>query len=514
MAESDSLDAESGFEDQEQSDREASVVRFVARFVDKVCTEGGVTEEHIKSLHQMIPGVVAMHVEMLDAGIKTDAYHKTEFIPVEYTEVRQIKSSFKKLMRACVPSSPAAEQEQSFFRAIENSEWLNQLETLLQVAGAIVDLIDLLGASVMLLLEDGWDFTAQVTSIAQLCLDPYYRTIEGFRVLIEKEWLAFGHRFNHRSNLLQGSQASGFAPIFLQFLDAVHQIQRQFPLSFEFNEYYLRFLAYHYVSARFRTFLSDSELERAELGIMTEEDKRGSLSRHHKGLEASQDDDIYPGGGRVSSPGSSGHLGTSVFDYIEKHSGRHSSFYNFLYVGDRISDSAVLRPVKELSALQLWSYLIGEELRHGPSYDPEVRSLDRQQEEEAEAADGTTTTSQRRIADTFTAQLEELRHLELELGHLPQKWNVHWDKLELPPPEQLTRQVSMTTQMVRHHGRSVHKRSTIEILIRGKTSSSAGGGGDTPQGCYSHPHRFEKYNYTTPSYCDHCSSLLWGPLKC
>lgn len=41
-------------------------------------------------------------------------------------------------------------------------------------------------------------------------------------------------------------------------------------------------------------------------------------------------------------------------------------------------------------------------------------------------------------ADTFTAQLEELRHLELELGHLPQKWNVHWDKLELPPPEQLT----------------------------------------------------------------------------
>lgn len=53
--------------------------------------------------------------------------------------------------------------------------------------------------------------------------------------------------------------------------------------------------------------------------------------------------------------------------------------------------------MKELSALQLWSYLIGEELRHGPSYDPEVRSLDRQQEEEAEAADGTTTTSQRRI---------------------------------------------------------------------------------------------------------------------
>ena len=50
----------------------------------------------------------------------------------------------------------------------------------------------------------------------------YFRTIDGFMVLVEKEWLSFGHRFHDRH--YRGTMPNNRAPIFLQFLDCVWQV--------------------------------------------------------------------------------------------------------------------------------------------------------------------------------------------------------------------------------------------------------------------------------------------------
>lgn len=55
-----SYDTESGFEDAETCDVAGAVVRFINRFVDKVCTESGVTSDHLKGLHVMVPGMAIL----------------------------------------------------------------------------------------------------------------------------------------------------------------------------------------------------------------------------------------------------------------------------------------------------------------------------------------------------------------------------------------------------------------------------------------------------------------------
>ena len=61
--------------------------------------------------------------------------------------------------------------------------------------------------NVVLTEEDTRDLTPVITCLAQLLMDPHARTIEGFQCLVEREWVAMGHRFKDRLGLVYGSMA-------------------------------------------------------------------------------------------------------------------------------------------------------------------------------------------------------------------------------------------------------------------------------------------------------------------
>lgn len=57
-------------------------------------------------------------------GGKQDSFQQWEVVPIEVCDVRQVKNSFKKLMKACVPSSSTSDPNMSFQRCLEDSEWM------------------------------------------------------------------------------------------------------------------------------------------------------------------------------------------------------------------------------------------------------------------------------------------------------------------------------------------------------------------------------------------------------
>lgn len=50
--------------------------------------------------------------------------------------------------------------------------------------------------------EEGRDLSCVVSSLAQLMMDPYFRSVPGFQCLLQKEWVAMGHPFTSRHRLV------------------------------------------------------------------------------------------------------------------------------------------------------------------------------------------------------------------------------------------------------------------------------------------------------------------------
>ncbi|CAF1028257.1 unnamed protein product, partial [Didymodactylos carnosus] len=146
---------------------------------------------------------------------------------------------------------------------LESTRWLHNISLLLAAASFVATTIDKQARPVLVHCSDGWDRTPQITALAQIMLDPYYRTIEGFQTLIQREWIAFGHKFADRCGHGVGAtDPNERSPVFLQWLDCVYQLQAQNSVSFEFNEMFLLKLASHTYTCLHGTFLCNTDFER------------------------------------------------------------------------------------------------------------------------------------------------------------------------------------------------------------------------------------------------------------
>ena len=69
----------------------------------------------------------------------------------------------------------------SFLSGLEASGWLRHIRCTLEAAQFVAASVES-GTTVLVHCSDGWDRTSQTCGLAELLLDPYYRTLHGFQV--------------------------------------------------------------------------------------------------------------------------------------------------------------------------------------------------------------------------------------------------------------------------------------------------------------------------------------------
>ncbi|XP_059484789.1 myotubularin-related protein 6 isoform X1 [Neocloeon triangulifer] len=209
------------------------------------------------------PKINAMANRAAGKGYENENFYeniKFQFIGIENIHI--MRSSLQKLLEACELKGPSMN---NFLGGIEASGWLRHIKAVLDTSLFIVQAVQE-GVSVVVHCSDGWDRTAQVCSLASLFLDPFHRTLQGFQALIEREWLAFGHKFVDRCGFLAGDHKE-VSPIFTQFLECVWQLTNQYPLTFQFNERFLLALHDHVQSCQYGTFVGNCEKDRLDLRL-------------------------------------------------------------------------------------------------------------------------------------------------------------------------------------------------------------------------------------------------------
>eukprot|EP00538_Stauroneis_constricta_P004277 CAMPEP_0119560898 /NCGR_PEP_ID=MMETSP1352-20130426/16134_1 /TAXON_ID=265584 /ORGANISM="Stauroneis constricta, Strain CCMP1120" /LENGTH=883 /DNA_ID=CAMNT_0007608967 /DNA_START=17 /DNA_END=2668 /DNA_ORIENTATION=- len=189
--------------------------------------------------------------------------------------IHTVRDSYQRLCSVC---NSVTTSDVSWNSMIEDTKWLSYIRLILAASWETAYWVHVWRLPVLLHCSHGWDRTSQASALAQMLLDPHYRTCKGFATLIEKDFMSFGHPFHTRCAHGEGrsdsstsnrptsqSNESQASPIFLQFLDCVFQIVQLYPECFEYNTAYILELSDSVYSCQFGNMLCDTEREREEL---------------------------------------------------------------------------------------------------------------------------------------------------------------------------------------------------------------------------------------------------------
>ncbi|KXS13242.1 phosphatases II [Gonapodya prolifera JEL478] len=91
----------------------------------------------------------------------------------------------------------ASKDVEGWYGRVESSGWHGLVAEVLRASWEVADRVGS-GAVTLVHCTDGWDRTSQVVALAQIILDPFYRTMEGLKTLIQKEFITYGHPFRAR----------------------------------------------------------------------------------------------------------------------------------------------------------------------------------------------------------------------------------------------------------------------------------------------------------------------------
>eukprot|EP00474_Spongospora_subterranea_P009409 CRZ09867.1 hypothetical protein [Spongospora subterranea] len=211
------------------------------------------------------PKMNAVGNKLAGAGFESSEFYpdcSLTFLNIQ--NIHSVRDSAQKLARICRYDgvNSASNGTSQFINRLDSSNWLSHQSDLLRAVLLGVQQLHDHQQTILVHCSDGWDRTSQITSLMMLCLDSYYRSSEGFMVLIEKEWLACGHKFAERIGIDADYANTQRAPVFLQFIETIWQLLMQFPTEFEFTTRFLLTLLSHVWSGRFGTFFCNSVRER------------------------------------------------------------------------------------------------------------------------------------------------------------------------------------------------------------------------------------------------------------